>query len=65
MAEVTDQPGSTLTPDTVVPERLGRLVCAAHLDEMNIAAQVGRDGRCPGRGEPSPFGALLHVRSSS
>ena len=53
----------TLTPDTIVPcgwpgcempVRLGRLVCDAHLDEMNIAAQLRTDRRCPDCGEPSP-----------
>jgi hypothetical protein len=59
----------TLTPDTIVPcgwpgcdvpVRLGKLACDAHLDEMNIAAQLSRDRRCPDCGEPSPFGVLLH-----
>ena len=55
LGEVSNQPGPTLTPDTILPcgwpgcenpVRLGRLVCAAHLDEMNIAAQLRRDGWC-------------------
>jgi hypothetical protein len=46
-------------PGCEVPVRLGRPVCAAHLDEMNIAYQLRRDRRCPDCGEPSPFGVLL------
>ena len=30
-----------------------------HLDEMNIAAQLRTDRRCPDCGEPSPLGVLL------
>jgi hypothetical protein len=67
---VTPEHDPTLTPDTIVPcgwpgcdvpVRLGRLVCGAHLDEMNIAAQLSRDRLCPNCGEPSPFGVLLHA----
>jgi len=69
LGDVTPEHVPTLIPDTLVPcswprsqvpVRLGRLVCAAHLDEMNIAAQLSRDRRCPNCGEPSPFGVLLH-----
>jgi hypothetical protein len=69
LADVTPEHKPSLTPDTIVPcgwpdcdvpVRLGRLVCAAHLDEMNIAAQLRRDRRCPDCGKPSPFGVLLH-----
>ena len=47
----------TLTPDTSVraagravevPVRLGRLTCAAHLDELNIAAQLSGGQAVPG-----------------
>jgi hypothetical protein len=66
---VTPKHEPTLTPDTIVPcgwpgcearARLGRLVCAAHLDEMNIAAQLRSDRQCPDCGEPSLFAVLLH-----
>ncbi len=66
---VTPEHVSTLTPDTVVPcgwpgcevsVRLGRLACDAHLDEMNIAAQLSTDRRRPDCGEPSLFAVLLH-----
>jgi hypothetical protein len=66
---VTFEHVSALTADTIVPcgwpgcevqVRLGKLVCAAHLDEMNIAAQLRRDRRCPDCGELSLFGVLLH-----
>ncbi|MGD0985306.1 MAG: hypothetical protein ABSA65_16065 [Acidimicrobiales bacterium] len=66
---MTSEHDWTLTPDTIVPcgwpgcevqVRLGSLACAAHLDEMNIAAQLSRDRRCPDCGEPSPFGVVLH-----
>ena len=59
----------TLTPDTsvraaglgcAVPVRLGRLVCVAHLDQMNIAAQFRQDRRCPNCGELLLFAVLLH-----
>ncbi len=47
-------------PGCDVPVWLGSLAFAAHLDEMNIAAQV-REGRsCPDYGEPSPVGVVLH-----
>ena len=66
---MTSEHELTLTPDTIVPcgwpecqvpVRLGRLVCGAHLDEMNIAAQLRRDRRCPDCGERSLLGVLLH-----
>ena len=59
----------TLTPETsvraaglgcAVPVRLGRLVCDAHLDEMNIAAQLRSDRQCPDCGERSLLGVMLH-----
>ena len=65
---MTPESDPTLTSQTIVPcgwpgcevpVRLGRLACAAHLDEMNIAAQLSRDRRCPECGELSPFGVLL------
>lgn len=34
-------------PVCQAPVRLGRLVCAEHLDETNIAAQLRRDRGCP------------------
>ena len=40
--------------------RLGRLVCSAHLEEMNIAEQLSSDRRCAACGESSPFGLRLH-----
>jgi ribosomal protein S27AE len=40
--------------------RLGRLVCVAHLDQMNIAAQFRQDRRCPNCGELLLFAVLLH-----
>jgi hypothetical protein len=40
--------------------RLGRLACDAHLDEMNIGAQLSTDRRRPDCGEPSLFAVLLH-----
>lgn len=69
LGAVTFENEPTLNPDTIVPcgwpgcevpVRLGSLACAAHLDEMNIAAQLCRDRRCPDCGEPSSFGVLLH-----
>jgi ribosomal protein S27AE len=39
---------------------LGRLVCAAQLDEMNVAAQLRKDRKCPDCGELSLFAVLLH-----
>jgi hypothetical protein len=74
LGTVTSEYEPTLTPDTIVPYgwpgcevpvRLGRLVCAAHLDKMNIAAQFNRDRRCPDCGEPSPFRVLLHRGSEN
>jgi hypothetical protein len=59
----------TLTPDTSVraaglgcevPVLLRRPVCDAHLDEMNIAAQLSTDRRRPDCGELLLFAVLLH-----
>jgi hypothetical protein len=47
-------------PGCEEPVRLGRLACPAHLDEMNIVAQLSRDRRCPDCGELSPIAVLLH-----
>jgi hypothetical protein len=69
LGAVSFEQGPALRPDTIVPcgwpgcqvpVRLGRLVCDTHFDEMNIAARLSRDRRCPDCGEPSPFGVLLH-----
>jgi hypothetical protein len=74
LGAVTFENEPTLRPDTIVPcgwsscdvpVRLGRLICAAHLDEMNIAAQLSTDWRRPDCGEPLLFAVLLHECGAS